>query len=164
MTGPKSLYEEDFLAWSTQQAAALRAAAQTGSNQLLDWENLAEEIESLGISQRRELKSQVRRVIEHLLKLQNSHATEPRAGWIESIVDARNEIEAVIEDSPSLRQEIGATIPAEMKRASRKAIKELEKYETLGPEVHGRITGAVYAEEQIVGDWLPGEPCGATRP
>ncbi len=48
MTDLKTLYEEDTVAWSEQQAAALRAAARGGSNQPLDWENLAEEIEELG--------------------------------------------------------------------------------------------------------------------
>ena len=44
MADLKSLYKDDTAAWSEQQAAALRAAARGGSNQLLDWENLAEEI------------------------------------------------------------------------------------------------------------------------
>jgi hypothetical protein len=42
------LYEEDFVRWTEQQAAALRAAARAGTNLPLDWENLAEEIDSLG--------------------------------------------------------------------------------------------------------------------
>ena len=45
-----ALYKADFAAWSKNQADALRSAARGGSNQKLDWENLAEEIESLGIS------------------------------------------------------------------------------------------------------------------
>jgi len=48
MAGLKTLYDEDFAAWSKQQAEALRAAARGGSKQQLDWENLAEEIERLG--------------------------------------------------------------------------------------------------------------------
>jgi hypothetical protein len=59
MTGLKTLYDEDFVAWSKQQAEALRAAARGGSNQQLDWENLAEEIGSLGKSQRSALGSQI---------------------------------------------------------------------------------------------------------
>jgi hypothetical protein len=158
MAEPRTLYEQDFLAWSKRQADALRSAARGGSNALLDWENLAEEIESSGISQRRELKSQIRRVLEHLLKLENSPAIEPRAGWIESIVDARNEIEAVVEDSPSLKREIGTAITAEIKRASRKAIKELEKHGPIGPPLLARIGNTVYTEEEVLGDWFPSEP------
>jgi hypothetical protein len=60
----KALYDQDFVRWTEEQAAALRRAkslppaAPRGSNLLLDWENLAEEIESLGKSDRRELRSQ----------------------------------------------------------------------------------------------------------
>jgi len=48
MSDVKTLYKEDFVAWSKEQAEALRSAARDGSNQKLDWENLAEEIEKLG--------------------------------------------------------------------------------------------------------------------
>jgi hypothetical protein len=160
MTDLRTPYDKDFFAWSRQQADALRAAARTGANQLLDWENLAEEIEGLGISERRELKSQIRRVIEHLLKLEYSHAKAPRRGWVETIGDARSEIEAVVEDSPSLKNEIDAAIAAELKRASRKAISELEKYGELDADAPTRIRATIYTTEQILGDWFPPEPQG----
>jgi len=54
MTELKSLYDTDFLAWSEQQAEALRAAMRNDSNQRLDLGNLTEEIEDLGKSVRRE--------------------------------------------------------------------------------------------------------------
>ena len=58
MTDLKTLYERDTVAWSEQQAAALqRPAARGGSNQPLDWENLAEEIEDLAKSLRLRLRS-----------------------------------------------------------------------------------------------------------
>ncbi len=63
MADVKTLYKQDFVAWSTEQAEALGSAGRDDSNQKLDWENLAEEIEGLGISQRRELKSQIRRAL-----------------------------------------------------------------------------------------------------
>ena len=53
-----------------EQAATLRRAKD--SNLPRDWENLAEEIESLGKSDRRELMSQIRQILRHLLKLQVS--------------------------------------------------------------------------------------------
>jgi hypothetical protein len=62
MTDLKTLYEQDTAAWSEQQAAALRAAGRGGSNQPLEWENLAEEIESLGKSLRYALRSQISRI------------------------------------------------------------------------------------------------------
>ena len=51
MAKASALYGEDFVRWTEEQAAALRRAK--GSNPPLDWENLAEEIESLGKSDRR---------------------------------------------------------------------------------------------------------------
>jgi Domain of unknown function DUF29 len=103
MADLKTLYENDTAAWSEQQAAALRAAARGGSSQLLDWENLAEEIESLGISQRSALGSQIRRIIHHIMKLEYSRASEPRQRWEASVADARIEIEDLLERSLSLK-------------------------------------------------------------
>ena len=53
------LYEEDFVRWTEQQSRALREAARLGTNLLLDWENLAEEVDSLGRSVRHELRSRI---------------------------------------------------------------------------------------------------------
>ena len=78
MSDTKTLYDTDFLAWSKEQSEALRSVERGGSNQVLDWENLAEEIESLGISQKTALRSQMRRIVRHLLKLEFSSATAPR--------------------------------------------------------------------------------------
>jgi hypothetical protein len=86
MAGLKSLYDTDFLAWSKQQAEALRAALRNGSDQRLDLGNLAEEIDDLGKLVRRELQSQIRRIVRHLLKLEHSPAkgTAPCLGGVHS--------------------------------------------------------------------------------
>ena len=155
---PKQLYAEDFVLWSKQQAEALRAAAHDGSNQALDWENLAEEVESLGISQRSALRSQIRRIIRHLVKLEHSRAADPRRGWIESIGDARAEIEDLLEASPSLRNHIGGDIDTETPRAIKLAIQDLHLYGELGGVDEDRLHRTRYAEEQVLGDWFPAEP------
>jgi uncharacterized protein DUF29 len=160
MSGVKTLYDEDFVLWSKQQAEALRAAGRGATNQPIDWENVAEEIDSLARSEKRELGSQIRRVIEHLLKLEFSPADGPRRGWVESIIDARSELEDVLNDSPSLRTEIGATIATEIKRGSRKATIELEKYGEVDPAALARIRTTTYTEDQVLGDWFPPEPGG----
>src|SRR6266853_6074361 len=97
------LYEQDFFLWTKEQAAALRLTK--NSNLPLDWENLAEEIEDLGKSDRRELRSQIRRIMRHLAKLQFSPAHDPRRGWHETIVDGRSEVELILRDSPSLKRQ-----------------------------------------------------------
>ena len=158
MSDVKTLYEQDFAAWAQQQAQALRAAARGGSNQQLDWEHLAEEIEDLGISQRWALRSHLRRVIRHLLKLEHSPARDPRRGWIESIGDARAEIEDLLEMSPSLKAQLSGEIAAQTRKAIKLAIDDLRGYgEIQGPDAE-RMRMARYTEEQVLGDWLPEEP------
>jgi Domain of unknown function DUF29 len=88
----RSLYETDYYAWTKQQAAELRRLAAARANTTLDLENLAEEVESLGTIQLSGVKSQMRQVIEHLLKLEYSPGAEPRAGWRRTILEARDEI------------------------------------------------------------------------
>ena len=80
---PPSLYETDYCAWTRQQAADLRKLAKRRTNTPIDAAHLAEEVEDLGRSERDAVRSQVRRIIEHLLKLEFSPAAEPRAEWEE---------------------------------------------------------------------------------
>ena len=61
-----SLYETDFYAWATRQAALLRA----GRLDAADIEHIAEEIDSMGRSEKRELVSRLTVVLLHLLKWQ----------------------------------------------------------------------------------------------
>jgi len=82
------LYEKDFFRWTEQQSSALREAARSTTNLPLDWENLAEEVESLGRSQRHELRGRIAVILEHLLKLEHSPANDPRRGWMETIARA----------------------------------------------------------------------------
>jgi hypothetical protein len=158
MSDVKTLHDEDFVAWSKEQAEVLRAARRAGANQKLDWENLAEEVESLGISERRELHSQIQRIIRHLLKLQFSPAAEPRRRWFESIADARSEIEIVLRMSPSLRGEIATAIVEEAELAARRAIADLDQYGESSPDIARQIRITSFTPEQILGDWLPLPP------
>jgi hypothetical protein len=83
--GPR--YEDDFYAWTQYQAEVLRSM-RTRDNRF-DRENVAEEIEDLGESERDAVESQISRILEHFLKLANSPAARPRYGWMGSISDAR---------------------------------------------------------------------------
>src|SRR5918994_4701875 len=89
----RSLYQTDYYAWTKDQATKLRALAAARVNSTLDLENLAEEVESLGRSDLNTVRSQVRRIIEHLLKLEFSPSAQPRAAWRYSIAEARDDIE-----------------------------------------------------------------------
>jgi hypothetical protein len=100
---PDDLYERDFYAWAMREAGLLQRLARGDRvNDVLDAANLAEEIESLGRSEKRELSNRLRVLLLHLLKWQ--YQPERRgASWRATIRDQRYGIETVLEESPSLR-------------------------------------------------------------
>jgi hypothetical protein len=161
---PRELYEEDFVRWTEQQSSALREAAGAGVNLALDWENLAEEIDSLGRSQRRELRSRISVIIEHLLKLEYSSAHDPRRAWIDMIARERSDIELLIEDSPSLRGEAAQMVEGEIKRAIRNAARALVRHGEPAPERIAKLSAATYTEAQVLGDWFPRNPSLTSSP
>src|SRR5437899_7986972 len=83
--GPR--YEDDFYAWTQYQSEVLRTMPAPDNR--FGREHIAEEIEDLGKSERDAVRSQIRRIIEHFLKLAFSPAEPPRFGWMETIDDAR---------------------------------------------------------------------------
>lgn len=96
--GEVALYERDYALWVEQQVQLLRS----GRLDQLDLPNLIEEVEDLGKSQRRAIRSNLIVVLIHLLKWQ--FQVERRSdGWRDSIAEHRQRIEIEIEDSPSLR-------------------------------------------------------------
>jgi hypothetical protein len=99
------LYDRENSAWIQQQVKALRQRRIED----VDWANAAEEIEDLGKSERRGIRSRLVRLLEHLLKLHYARGT-PRAnnrrGWALSIKAARIAIEDFLSDSPGLRSQL----------------------------------------------------------
>jgi hypothetical protein len=105
VTQARVRYEDDLFAWTQEQAALLRAQTVDG----IDWENLAEEIESMGRRDRRELKSRLRVILLHLLKWQ----AQPKlrgGGWRKTLLTQRVEIRDLLQQSPSLRREVPGLI------------------------------------------------------
>lgn len=131
------LYEEDFYAWSKEQAAALRRLAAERWNGPLDLEHLAEEVEDLGSERRDAVKSQLRRILEHRLKLALSPARGPRRGRLDSIDDALAEIEDRL--TPAIRREVEAALPRLYARVLPKVVRALE--------AHGEREGAARIPE-----------------
>ncbi len=144
----------DFVAWSARQGGLLRriALGEPLGNEEVDWGNVIEEIESLGRSQRNELASRVRTVLEHLLRLEASPATQPGAGWRTTIVRSRQDIAKLLEDNPSLRPQVEGVITAELPRAREIAAAALEEYDEQ-PRVP--LDQLHYTKEQVLGSWLP---------
>jgi hypothetical protein len=94
----QTLYDEDLLAWAEQQAAYLRA----GQLDRLDVELLLEELEATPGRLRRELKDLLRILLAHPLKWEAQPERRSRR-WAATIAEARDQIEALVEENPSLR-------------------------------------------------------------
>ena len=97
-TRPNTLYEQDFYLWIQTTVQQLK------ENKLneIDIPNLIEEIESMGRSEKRELKSRLIVLLMHLLKWH--YQPEKRSeSWRSTITEQRICIEGLLEDSPSLK-------------------------------------------------------------
>lgn len=99
-------YDQDFVAWSQEQARLLR------SRQLsrLDVEHLAEEIEDLGRRERRALASRLGVLMGHLLKWQAQPEYPNRKSWRATINTQRRAIRKLLDDNPSLRGQLDALV------------------------------------------------------
>ncbi|MBD2006391.1 MULTISPECIES: DUF29 domain-containing protein [Cyanophyceae] len=94
----QSLYDTDYLIWIKTTVEKLRVHDYSN----IDWENLIEEIEDMGRSERRSLESNLIIVLTHLLKWQ--YQPELRSGsWKGSIVEHRRRIRKALKESPSLK-------------------------------------------------------------
>lgn len=118
---PRNLadYEEDFYAWTVEQARLLRL----GELSAIDAANIAEEIESMGRSDRRELKSRLIVLLMHLLKWRHQPGARSRS-WSATIDEQRLQIEGVFNESPSLRVTSAPMIPEAYPIARARAIAE----------------------------------------
>ncbi|MBC5794580.1 DUF29 domain-containing protein [Sphaerospermopsis sp. LEGE 00249] len=97
-TTKTNLYEQDFYLWIETTAQQLRQ----GDFTEVDLGNLIEEIESMGRSEKRELKSRLIVLLMHLLKWH--YQPEKRsASWQSTITEQRICLEELLEDSPSLQ-------------------------------------------------------------
>jgi hypothetical protein len=155
MSKPGDLYDEDFVRWTEDQAAALRRAKATGANLSLDWDHLAEEIESLGRSDRRKLRSQIRLILRYLFDLVVSPADESRTRWRVAIIEARAEIKALLEDSPSLRNEVEALIAKLSPLAAELAAGDLEACSEPTERIGARLVAGGFTAEEVLEDWFP---------
>jgi hypothetical protein len=147
--GPR--YDDDFYAWTQHQAAVLREMPV--SDNRFDREHVAEEIEDLGKSERDAVRSQIRRVIEHFLKLAHSSSEEPRFSWIESIDGARETLEDKL--TATLRRDAEEALGELYRRARRRASRAFRQYGE--PQAADALPlNCPYTLDQILlEDWYP---------
>jgi len=91
-------YDRDLNAWSSAQADALRRRA---TNEI-DYENIAQEIEAVGQSQRDQIESRLENLLIHLLKWYYQPEKQSNS-WLASIDEARKRIKRVLVKNPSLK-------------------------------------------------------------
>ena len=161
MSDVADLYEADFVRWSEEQASALRSAALSGTNLPLDWENIADEIDSLGKSLRSELRNRLSTIIEHLLKLHVSPAIEPRPGWLETIDRERVEVETLLDENPSLRSALPNSLVSADRKARKLAVLSLRKHGEWNLASERNLVDIRFSEAEIIG---PGFPASRSAP
>lgn len=106
------LYEQDFYAWTQDQAAKLRAGELTA----LDLAHLAEEIESMGRSERRELINRLAVLLAHLLKW--AYQSERRSkSWRNTVRVQRLDAGRILKDNPSLKPQAADILSAAYEKA-----------------------------------------------
>ncbi len=110
---------DDFYAWTQQQAEQLRLL----QPERIDWQNLAEEIEDLGRSQKHKIESNLTIILLHVLKLAYRQATA-KPGWKSAVIEHRRRIARILRDSPSLRRYPGAILEEEYAGAREMAADE----------------------------------------
>jgi hypothetical protein len=114
-----SLYDSDFYAWANEQASLLRA----GKLASADIENIAEEIENIGKSEKRELVFRLAILLRHLLKWQYQSAGQCTS-WRLNIEEQRREVFDVLADNPSLKHKLLEAIEAAYFRSVLSAAKD----------------------------------------
>jgi hypothetical protein len=146
----ESLYEEDFYAWTQQQAELLRRLPAIGNE--IDLEHIAEEIEDLGRSELRAAQSLCEHIIEHFLKLEYAGLEESVDHWLDEIVEWRLQLEKVLTRSIEAKIDLAARYKA--------ALRLVRRLERDVPGLMGRLpVECPYTLAQIVGagdaEWFP---------
>ena len=144
-----SLYDDDFYAWTQEQAALLRRGPPAANR--LDIENIAEEIEDLGKSELHAAESLCEHIIEHLLKLEYSGLIEPADHWRDEVIEWRLQL------GRKLTRSIIAKL--DLPDRYRLALKLFRRLERDVPGLLARVPKECpYTLDQILGgedDWFP---------
>ena len=146
-----SLYDTDYQLWLDHTVFQLKA--QDFSQ--IDLENLIEEIESLGRSDKRATASYLMRLCEHLLKIKywESERETCLRGWKLEVRNFRLQVQAILKDSPSLKNHLRENFLAEYQNGRKLFLDDSELDGTLIPE-----QPSFTVEQALDEDWLPWQP------
>jgi hypothetical protein len=119
MAMQESLYERDFYAWALRTARLVRE----GRFAELEAEHLAEELESMGKSERRALESRLTVLLAHLLKWAYQPQRRSKS-WERTLTEQRKQVARLLADSPSLAPRLPDLLPDAYDSARRWAADE----------------------------------------
>jgi hypothetical protein len=121
----------------------------------LDRERIAEELEDMGNEQKLALQSLLRQILMHLLKLQLSPAPLPRMNRMEEIIEFRDQAQARIDATPSLKHHAPELFDKAWIQARRAARQSFEIHRE-----HAQIPDACpYTIDQVLDpDFFPASP------
>jgi hypothetical protein len=122
-------YEKDFYSWTQEQSELLKS----GRFSELDIDNLIEEVESMGRSEKRELESRLSILLLHLLKWKYQEVRRGR-GWQLSIDEQRIQFEKTLNENPGLKPVLDEIIKDAYKLAVIKAARETKISKAVFPE------------------------------
>ena len=142
-------YDLDFYAWINKNVELLRR----GCLSEIDAEHIAQELESMGKRDRRQLRSRLQVLIMHLLKWQYQPDKQSQS-WLATIDHQRDQIEALLLDSPSLRGDLETALVIVYPKSVRDAHRETSLPETVFP-----LSCPFALEEILAPDFLPGSEC-----
>ena len=145
-----SLYDDDFYAWTQQQAELLRRGPAAANR--LNYDLIAEEIEDLGKSELHACQSLCEYIIEHLLKIEYSGLIEPADHWRDEVIEWRVQFER--------KRTRSIIAKLDLPNRYRVALRLLRRLERDVPGLITRVPAECpYSLEQILGsddeDWFP---------
>ncbi|MBD1859647.1 MULTISPECIES: DUF29 domain-containing protein [Leptolyngbya] len=147
----KSLYDTDYQLWIDQTIAQLKAQ----EFREIDLENLIEEIESLGRSEKHAISSYLMRLCEHLLKIKywESERETCFRGWDIEVANFRLQIQELLETSPSLKSFLQDIFSKQYKNGRKLFLKASQLSDKLVP-----VEPWFTLEQALDEDWLPSQP------
>ncbi len=148
---PTSLYDADYQLWIDRTVAQLKA----GNFSDLDLENLIEEVESLGRSEKHAISSYLMRLCEHLLKIKYWEAERDSCfrGWDVEIANFRLQIQEHLDASPSLKLSLKDNFLRQYGNGRKLFLKASKLNASLIPEEPDFTL-----EQALDEDWLPWQP------
>jgi hypothetical protein len=143
----QTLYDQDYYLWLRTTINQLR----TGQFSAVDLENLLEELETMGKSEKRAIESLLTKLLVHLLKLKcwDSERERNQGHWLGEIRTFRRQIKTSLKDSPSLKPYIleifDECYQDARKEASDRSQLPIDRFPLI----------PIGSLEQILDDWLP---------